>query len=192
MAAKPAELIQAALTSADAAPFAQLSGVPPVAVGWATVELERAERELCAALGLSADDFGPAASSIALGARCRIAPGVLGDALALVLLEPETEGRLAATLARLGEGPAVVWLVVEGRETRDAASARDAVAATDEASASLRSSGVITAAVRPGPLGPERLVLGGPIHGPHHLLVALRVGADLHSRDDGPAGTIQP
>lgn len=186
MTANVAERIQAALVEVDVGPLAQLAGVRPVAVGWATVELERAERELCAALGLSADDFDPAASSIALGARCRIAPGVLGDALALALLEPETEGRLAATLARLGEGPAVVWLVAEGRE------ARDAVAATDEAWATLRSSGVITAAVRPGPLGPERLVLGGPIHGPHHLLVALRVGADLRSRDDGPAGTIQP
>ena len=174
MTVDAAERIHAALTEADAGPLAQLAGVRPVAVGWATVELERAERELCAALGLSVDDFGPAASSIALGARCRIAPGALGDALALVLLEPDTEGRLAATLARLGEGPAVLWLVVEGCNTTAAASA------------------TMTAAVRPGPLGPERLVLGGPIHGPHHLLVALRVGADLRSRDDGPAGTIQP
>ena len=174
MTVDAAERIHAALTEADAGPLAQLAGVRPVAVGWATVELERAERELCAALGLSVDDFGPAASSIALGARCRIAPGALGDALALVLLEPDTEGRLAATLARLGEGPAVLWLVVEGCNTTAAASA------------------TMTAAVRPGPLGPERLVLGGPIHGPHHLLVARMVVADLRSRHDGPAGTIQP
>ena len=174
MTVDAAERIHAALTEADAGPLAQLAGVRPVAVGWATVELERAERELCTALGLSVDDFGPAASSIALGARCRIAPGALGDALALVLLEPDTEGRLAATLARLGEGPAVLWLVVEGCNTTAAASA------------------TMTAAVRPGPLGPERLVLGGPIHGPHHLLVARMVVADLRSRHDGPAGTIQP
>ena len=180
MTVDAAERIHAALTEAEAGPLAQLAGVRPVGVGWATVELERAERELCAALGLSVDDFGPAASSIALGARCRVAPGGLGDALALVLLEPDTEGRLAATLARLGEGPAVVWLVVEGCDTTAAVSATAAASAT------------MTAAVRPGPLGPERLVLGGPIHGPHHLLVALRVGADLRSRDDGPAGTIQP
>ena len=173
MAADAAERLQVALAEAAFGPFAQLEGVRPAAVGWATVELERAERELCAALGLSADDFGPAASSIVLGARCRIAPGVLNDALALVLLEPETEGRLAATLARLGEGPAVVWLVPESR-------------------GSAVSAGVTTAAVRPGPFGPERLVLGGPIHGPHRLLVALTGEAHLRRIDDGPAGTIQP
>ena len=186
MTVDAAERIRAVLTEADAGLLAQLAGVRPVAVGWATVELERAELELSAALALSADGFGPAASSIALGARCRIAPGALGDALALVLLEPETEGRLAATLARLGEGPAVVWLVVAGCDTTDAGSA------TDAASATLRLFATMTAAVRPGPLGPERLVLGGPIHGPHHLLVARMVVADLRSRHDGPAGTIQP
>ena len=186
MTVNAAERIHAALTEADAGPLAQLAGVRPVGVGWATVELERAERELCTALGLSADDFGPATSSIALGARCRIAPGALGDALALVLVEPDTEGRLAATLARLGEGPAVVWLVVEGCDTTDGASA------TDAASATLRLSATMTAAVRPGPFGLERLVLGGPIHGPHRLLVSRVVVADLRHRDDGPAGTIQP
>lgn len=180
MTANAAERVEAALAEADAGPLARLAGARPVAVGWATVELERAERELRAALGLSDDDFDPAASSIALGARCRIAAGVLGDAMALVLLEPETEGRLAATLARLGEGPAVVWLVAEGRET------------TDAAAATLRASGVTTAAVRPGPFGPECLVLGGPIHGPHRLLVAPVVEAHLRRLDDGPAGTIQP
>ncbi len=180
MAANAAERLQVALAEAESGPLAQLEGVRPAAVGWATVELERAERELCAALGLSTDDFGPAASSIALGARCRIGPGVLGDALVLVLLEPETEGRLAATLARLGEGPAVVWLVAESRET------------TDATAATLRASGVTAAAVRPGPFGPERLVLGGPIHGPHRLLVALMGEAHPRRIDDGRAGTIEP
>ncbi len=186
MAANAAERLQVALAEAESGPLAQLEGVRPAAVGWATVELERAERELCAALGLSTDDFGPAASSIALGARCRIGPGVLADALVLVLLEPETEGRLAATLARLGEGPAVVWLVAESRETTDATAATAATAAT------LRASGVTTAAVRPGPFGPERLVLGGPIHGPHRLLVALMGEAHPRRIDDGPASTIEP
>ena len=169
-----AERIRAVLTAAAAGPLAQLAGVRPIAIGWATVELERAELELSAALALSVGDFSPAASSVSLGARCRIGSGVLGDALALVLLEPQTEGRLAATLARLGEGPAVVWLVVDG------------------CAATLRSSGVITSAVRHGPLGPERLVLGGPVHGPHQLLVGEMAGVDVPSRDDGPASTIQP
>jgi len=174
MTVDAAERIRVVLTAAAAGPLARLAGVRPIGIGWATVELERAELELSAALALSVGDFSPAASSISLGARCRIASGVLGDALALVLLEPQTEGRLAATLARLGEGPAVVWLVVEGCDTTAAASA------------------TMTAAVRPGPFGPERLVLGGSIHGPHRLLVARMVVADLRHRDDVPTGTIQP
>jgi hypothetical protein len=60
----------------------------------------------------------------------------------MALLEPSTESRLAASLARLGEGPAVVWLA------RDAG----AGASTDDA---------ITSAPGAGPFGRERLLLDG-------------------------------
>lgn len=113
-----------------------------VAIGWATVELDRAAREFGAD-----DDFLAADGSIHLGAGCRVRPG--GPARpALVLLEPSTEGRLAASLARHGEGWTAVWLAVAGGHP-----------------------GVPVSVPRPGPLGIERLRLDGPRDGPHRLLV---------------------
>lgn len=131
-------------------------GGRPVALGWATVELDRAAAELGGALGIPVAQFVGAAQTIALGARCRVARDVLPDGISLVLLEPATEGRLAATLARLGEGPAAIWLAVAG---------------SPGALGEPRTPGLETSAERPGPLGAERLVLGGPIRGPHRLLL---------------------
>ncbi len=71
-------------------------------------------------------------------------------------LEPNTEGRLAASLARHGEGPAAVWL---------------AVGDLPAAVAGLRSTGVATSVEQPGPLGAERLLLDRSIHGLHRLVV---------------------
>jgi hypothetical protein len=129
---------------------------PPLALGWATVELDRAASELAGELGIPPTAFVAAFDSEILGARCRVAEAALPDGVSLAILEPASEGRIAATLARLGEGPAVVWLAVDD----------DIVAGAS--------------AARPGPFGPERLVLGGPVHGPHRLLV-----------ETGP-GTIRP
>lgn len=136
--------------------------VTSVALGWATVELERAVDELTDGLGIPAGRFVPRADSEVLGARCLVAGAVLPGGAALVLLEPATEGRLAATLARVGEGPAAIWL-----------------AASDHAGdvGLARIGGLATTSARPGPIGVEYLILGGPIHGPHRLLV-------------GPPGTI--
>jgi hypothetical protein len=78
--------------------------------------------------------------------------------VAIVLLEPSTEGRLAASLARYGEGPMAVWLEV---------------ARLRDAEAMLRRGAVAISAPDHGPLGLERLLLDGPIHGPHRLLVEL-------------------
>jgi hypothetical protein len=82
-------------------------------VGWATVELDRAEVELAewlAAEDSRADD----ADEPLLGARARVRPtdGLPGGTL--VLLEPTTEGRLAASLVRDGEGPCVLYLRASG------------------------------------------------------------------------------
>jgi len=128
----------------------------PIALGWATVELDRAAVELGAALDLPAARFVEVDPTPALGARCRIARGVLPTGMTLVLLEPNTEGRLAASLARHGEGPAAVWL---------------AVGDLPAALAGLRSAGLATSVERPGPLGAELLLLDGPIDGPHRLVV---------------------
>lgn len=73
-----------------------------VARGWATVDLERTAAELPLAT------FQPAPDEEALGARALIARA--GKA-ALVLLEPSTEGRLAAALARRGEGSVVMYVI---------------------------------------------------------------------------------
>ena len=120
---------------------------PPIALGWATVELDRAAAELAAELGLVAGAFVPAADSIVLGARCHMVDGVLPGGTRLAILEPRTEGRLAAALARHGEGPLVAWA-----RSSDAPTRRPAT-------------------VRHGPFGPERLQPGGPPQGPFLLLI---------------------
>lgn len=121
-----------------------------LAVGWTTVELDRAAGEL-AHLLVPGAAFADATPCEHLGAWCRIGrvrPGVAAADI-VVLLEPSTEGRLAATLARHDEGWWVTW------EAADGAADEDPVLSSE----------------RPGPLGPERLVLGGPATGPHRLLV---------------------
>ncbi len=88
-----------------------------VAVGWATVELDRAADELAAELGTTAGAFVPAGDSVLLGARCRIARGALGGGLTLAIIEPATEWRLAEWLARRGEGPAAIWCATRAADT---------------------------------------------------------------------------
>lgn len=134
-----------------------------IALGWATVDLDRAVEELGNALGLPSGRFALALDSRLLGARCRVADAVLPDGSAFAVLEPTTEGRLAATLARLGEGPAAIWLATT-------ADRRPGAVATER-------DGTFSAPYD-GPFGPERLIRGGPVHGPHRLLV-------------GPPGTIR-
>lgn len=123
-----------------------------LAVGWATVELDRAAREL-AHLLMPGGTFAQAIPCEHLGAWCRIGrvrPGAVAAEL-VVLLEPSMEGRLAATLARHDEGFQVTW----------------------EAALVAPAGGndLVLSGERPGPLGPERLVLGGPASGPHRLVV---------------------
>ena len=127
-----------------------------VALGWATVDLERTLPALTAGLGVADDPFVKAAESVTLGARCRVAAAVLPGGVALAVLEPSTEGRLATTLARLDEGPSIAWYAgADGPRQGDGPA-------------------------RPGPFGPERLVSGDPVHGPHRFLL------------DGVPGTIAP
>ncbi len=145
-----------------------------VGVGWATVDLDRAEGELdpwlaprhAAGAGEGdgegdgdGDGDGDAEDGTEphLGARARRRGAGGLPAGTIVLLEPSTEGRLAASLARDGEGPCVLYLGSPGplRAWLRAA----------------RSRGVRTSAVRPGPLGPSALVLGGATAGPHLVLV---------------------
>ena len=120
-----------------------------VARGWATVELERAAAELGGSLA-AGTGFEPTEPSTALGARC--VRGTSADRYSwIVLLEPDTEGRIAAFLARHGEGWAVTWLDAEEADDRGRPGA--------------------TAGATAGPLGPERLEPGSP-SGPFRLHVA--------------------
>ena len=86
-----------------------LEGATLVAIGWATVEIERGEKELEAAVG-AGGSWVDAPRDALLGARAAIYR--LGEVVGplLVLLEPDTEGRLAASLARHGEGVAAVYV----------------------------------------------------------------------------------
>jgi hypothetical protein len=135
-----------------------------VAVGWATIDFDRAIVDLSVTLGLQPGAFAAAADDVALGARCLVASGALAGSrvpLDLVLLEPSIEGRLAATLARSDEGPAAAWL------------------ATDDlrrATMAWRGAGTTVAAPRDGPFGPTSLLLDAPIHGPHRFLVQRAAG----------------
>jgi hypothetical protein len=121
-----------------------ITGLRLAAIGWATVEHERAERELDELLGRGAPVGAGGASGSAwaalprhpvLGARAWLRQGSGGGGEpALVVLEPDSEGRLAASLARFGEGVAAIYL-------------------------------------GEGPLGPGRLVPGGASWGPHAILL---------------------
>jgi hypothetical protein len=124
-----------------------------LAVGWCTVETDRAVGELAVELGVAGSSFRAAHGSAALGASCFVADGPFALGVALAVLEPVAEGRIAAALARWDEGPLVAWYVV-----------KPATAVEPD-----RLGG-------PGPFGPERLVPGDSLTGPHRLLVAHGTG----------------
>jgi hypothetical protein len=126
-----------------------------VAVIWATVDVDRVVAEF----GLPAEALP---DDTLLGAVVRLVrpPG----AEPIALLEPTTEARLAATLAKSGEGPAGQYIL-----------------ATDGLSsviARATATGMSTKRADHGPFGPSALVLGGPATGPHLIIV------------ERPAGTI--
>jgi hypothetical protein len=142
---------EAAVTGAVEAALARWRASGPdrkaahaVAVGWTTVELARAEASILVAAAGMIGRFEDAPGDALIGAHVRVAmlrlPAV-PSVRTLALLEPSTEGRLARSLARLGEGPAVVWLA--GAATASSSPVPD------------------TSARAAGPFGPERLLLEG-------------------------------
>ena len=133
-----------------------LADLPLAGIGWATVELDRATRELA-----EAGPFGAAPRDVALGASARRSSTGRGSPPAIVLLEPDAEGLLAAALARFGEGVRAVYLGPLDRADVDDTPR--------------------LGPPRPSPLGPARLVIGRPAWGPHALVLA---GVAPRSRDD--------
>lgn len=125
-------------------------GVTLIAPILATVDLERALRDL----GVPAPRCPPSPDSL-LGARIAVVDAPRAGRLAVA--EPSTEGRLAAALARHGEGPV-------GRYVRTPVG-------LDEVR--LRAAAAAIPLSRPavGPFGRSVLVLGGPVTGPYLILV---------------------
>lgn len=149
------ELVAAAsaIQVAAAAREPAVAGTVLAGIGWATVEGERAIRELDELLGTEAwGRWQPAARDELLGASAwiRAAPG--NPSTMLLVLEPDTEGRIAASLARWGEGVLAVYVRPP---------------AADDLEPSARPG----AAAGSGPLGPGRLVAGGPAWGPHVIVL---------------------
>ena len=132
-----------------------------VAVGHATLDLDQA---------VAQPNIGNAADEPLLGARCRIVYSTTGPWV--LLLEPSTEGRLAASLARYGQVPVAEYLTI---------------ATHDETTVAAASAGIALSPPAVGPLGNERLVLGNRPWGPHLILLE----EDPRGAPQPPAATIR-
>ncbi len=134
------------------------------AIGWATVDHQRA------ALELGLGDTNARAPDRLLGADVAAGAQRAGSVEPLrpelLLLEPATEGRLAASLARFGEGPIALYFVRTGAPGDN--SPGDITSTTDPPATDLDR--LLGSARGLGPYGPQRLVLG-PVAGPHVILV---------------------
>ena len=122
------------------------------ALGWATVELDRAVAELDPWIGEAAP--GPRERQDPhLGARVVLRRGAGLPGVWTALLEPSTEGAVAASLARDGEGPCALYL-------RPAAGLVAWLAAAPAGEGGQ---------VREGPFG-RQVLLRGAFSGPHLLV----------------------
>lgn len=165
MEARAGESLNGAEAIAAALPIIDRVAGPGVrrVTGWATVDLDRAEQDLAAAFVAS----GSATSrdlpeDTLLGARCRLVTFGVGEREVL-LLEPSTEGRIAASLARFGEGPIAIYVVAPKPQFGD--TVRD-----------MGRSGLVLSAEAAGPFGRQRLVAGGPPWGAHLAVAESQAG----------------
>ena len=156
MPGPPLERIEAARLAAAQPSRRPTPDARLVALGWATVDLERALAALTTALGVPDDAFVEASESVTLGARCLRGGG--GTARRRGPGHPRTVDRGAP-----GDDPGAARRRPHDRLVRGPG---------------RRHAGAGPA--RPGPFGPERLVGGDPIHGPHRFLI------------EGAPGTIAP
>ncbi len=162
----------------DPAPPDAPDPVVLIGLGWCTVDLDRAEDDLEMWLGPppapgnhAADAAPPVDEHLGAVARLREGAGMPGAWT--VLLEPSTEGRVAASLARDGEGPCALYL-------RPAAGLDPWIEAAHER-------GVTVSARRDGPFGDQVLLASGP-SGPHVIVTEGRWPVSSAP----PAGTIAP
>jgi hypothetical protein len=158
---------------ASPADLAETGGARLVALGWATVDRDRA------AAAWPSLRWGEVPRDAFVGAR-----GLLGEpvpvgegstarrpGLRLLLLEPDTEGRVAAALARHGEGPAALYVALPAAVI---AGARPRLATLG-----------LRLARGAGPFGPEMALAVPPASGPTMILLRLPGPATA----GGPAGT---
>jgi len=162
----------AATTDVDAAP-PTVETIPPgpglVAIGIATVDTERYAADRGWRTRILASDP-------VLGAFAALVEAA--SSVPAVLLEPNTEGRLAATLARHGEGPVALYAGMPARRFDDA---RRGAAEIGPVSS-----------VAEGPFGAEWAPLGRPAWGPHLLVVRVGVGDPVTATSDASGvGTIR-
>lgn len=87
-----------------------------VGIGWATVDAERAFEEVDTLVGAPAEWVVQERDALLGASAWRREPSPDGG-VELFVVEPDTEGRLAAFLARFGEGVAAVYLA--GPEEQD-------------------------------------------------------------------------
>jgi hypothetical protein len=127
------------------AEIVRLAGPLDMVPGWATVELARAAGAAPVEPTTADQLLGAFAAIVRIDARRQV-----------VLLEPSTEGPLAAALARHGEG----WVAAYLRGVQPAADER------------LQVAGYALSTLGRGPFGPERRVLAGRPDGPFLLLVS--------------------
>jgi hypothetical protein len=125
---------------------------------WATVDLERALADLRRG-AMPTGPVGHVQDDPLLGARVVVA-STGEDGVPVAIAEPSTEGRLAATLVRHGEGLA-------GRYLRSPV-------ALDTLHALAAEAGVLVSRPAIGPFGAGVLVLTGSVAGPHVILVEPR------------------
>ena len=131
--------------AAESASHAPLELAEPIlAIGWATVELDRAAANFGGGFEQAPDDE-------LLGAFARLRGPI-------VILEPSTEGRLVATLRATERRP--------GGHLRRCPGPRPRGGLARGVEHGARFSRGAT-----GPLGPSALLLGGPTWGPHVILV---------------------
>jgi hypothetical protein len=131
-----------------------------VAIGWATVDRERF---LADATGGPNEDLP---RDPHLGAFV-VRHGGTSDGPHVLVLEPDTEGRLVASLVRSDEGPAALYLSAGG--------------GLDAFVAGARRRPTPISSVADGPLGASVLLLAGPTWGPHLLVVERWSGGTIQT-----------
>ena len=151
--------------------------------GWATVDLDRS---LAALAPRDGDRWRPSTgcpaagtSDALLGAFAR--PFTGRDGAEIVLLEPSTEGRLAAALARHGEGPVALYLLADAGAPARASAAGFTLTAQGDGPFGPQHARPRRASVGPVPSSSARRLTrrtprSGTIGDPEAMEAAMRVG----------------